>query len=86
MVSCLVQLDERDGNGIYDTHVPKQETVTYVTKDSDVVVAPVQEVQQSVPDESMEEVEEPMQTILMDEVEPEREAIVRLLPQPEQQS
>ncbi|OWY95087.1 polyprotein [Phytophthora megakarya] len=86
MVSYSVQLDERELNGIYDTHVPKQGTVTNVTKDSDVAVVPVQEVQQSVPDEPMEEVEEPMQDIVMDEVEPEREVIVRQLPQSEEQS
>ncbi|OWZ08727.1 polyprotein [Phytophthora megakarya] len=60
MVSRSVQLDEREVNGIYDTHVPKPGTVTYVTKDSDVAVVPVQEVQQLIPDEPMEEVEEPV--------------------------
>ncbi|OWZ04589.1 polyprotein [Phytophthora megakarya] len=86
MVSHSVQLDEGEVNGIYDTHLPKQGTVTYMAEDSDVAVVPVQEVQQSVPDKPMEEVEEPMQDIVKDEVESESEVIVRQLPQSEGQS
>ena len=71
-VARSVRLDEREVDGIYSMDLPKQVTITHITKVGDDAVK-IHELQQPATDEPMEGIESQAPDVEMNDPEPDQE-------------